>query len=94
LNLSENIKRINQKLQQLLKQYQHLQKLNEDLTLGLQRAKLQEKQQQQHLLQLEQQVGILQSAAGKMNDEDKKAFEKHLNQYIKEIDKCIGLLSE
>jgi hypothetical protein len=44
--------------------------------------------------QLEQQVGILKSAAGKMDEADKKLFEKHINQYIKEIDKCIGLLSE
>jgi len=29
-----------------------------------------------------------------MTEADKKAFEKQINQYIKEIDKCIGLLSE
>ena len=29
-----------------------------------------------------------------MNADDKKYFEKSINQYIKEIDKCIGILSE
>ena len=43
---------------------------------------------------LEQQVAILKSAAGQMTEPDKKLFEKHINQYIKDIDKCIGLLSE
>jgi hypothetical protein len=29
-----------------------------------------------------------------MSEADKKAFEKNINQYIREIDKCIGILSE
>jgi hypothetical protein len=29
-----------------------------------------------------------------MNDADKKEFEKTITQYLKEIDKCINLLSE
>ena len=28
------------------------------------------------------------------DEADKKAFEKNINQYIREIDKCIGILSE
>ena len=29
-----------------------------------------------------------------MNEADKKTFEKNISQYIREIDKCIGILSE
>ena len=29
-----------------------------------------------------------------LNETDKKVFEKNINQYIREIDKCIGILSE
>ena len=29
-----------------------------------------------------------------MKESEKKAFEKRLNQYIKEIDRCISLLNE
>jgi hypothetical protein len=46
------------------------------------------------IAQLQQQVGILKSATGQMSESEKKAFEKIINQYIRELDKCIGLLSE
>jgi len=93
-NLSENIKRINGKLQQLLKQHQLLQKENGQLVNELKELKISRENDLNRINQLEQQAGILKSAAGKMDETDKKLFEKHINQYIKEIDKCIGLLSE
>jgi len=92
--LAENIKRINTKLQQLLKQYQLLQKENEQLKIAIKELKTRQENDLLLITQLEQQAGILKSAAGKMNETDKKSFEKHINQYIREIDKCIGLLSE
>jgi len=93
-DLEKNIKRINDKLQQLLKNYQLLQKENKrqsDLIAGLQEAK--EKDSQQINL-MQEKITILKAAAGKMNEADKKAFEKNISQYIREIDKCIGILSE
>ncbi|MEO6734178.1 MAG: hypothetical protein ABIN01_23355 [Ferruginibacter sp.] len=93
-DLEENIKRINNKLQQLLKHYHQLQKENEQLTTSIKNLKLLHQNDQARITELEQQAGILKSAAGKMNETDKKLFEKHINQYIREIDKCIGLLSE
>jgi chromosome segregation ATPase len=92
--LEENIKRINSKLQQLLKQYQLLQKENEQLKTVINGLKIQLEDDLTRITQLEQQAGILKSAAGKMNETDKKLYENHINQYIREIDKCIGLLSE
>ncbi len=92
--LEENIKRINNRLQQLLKQYQLLQKENEQLKAALKDSNIRHEEDQARITELEQLVGILKSATGKMNETDKKLFEKHINQYIKEIDKCIGLLSE
>ena len=92
--LEKNIKRINEKLQQLLKNYQLLQKENNrqsELIASLQEAK--EKDSQQINL-MQEKITILKAAAGKMNEADKKAFEKNISQYIREIDKCIGLLSE
>lgn len=92
--LSENIKRINNKLQQLLKNYQLLQKDNKrqsDLIKELQQAKANDREQ---ITALQEKVTILKAAAGKMNEADKKAFEKNISQYIREIDKCIGILSE
>jgi ABC-type iron transport system FetAB ATPase subunit len=43
---------------------------------------------------LEEQQLILKSSTGKMNEADKKAMEQVIGKYIKEIDKCIALLSE
>ena len=42
----------------------------------------------------QQQVEILKFSQEQMNEAEKKAFEKRLNQYIKEIDRCISLLKE
>ncbi len=92
--LAENIKRINTKLQQLLRQYQVLQKENEQLKTVIVTLKTHHENDAIQINQLEQQAGILKSAAGKMNETDKKVFEKYIHQYIREIDKCIALLSE
>ena len=92
--LQSNIKRINDKLQKLLKQDLQLQKDNvrqSKLIAELQQTK--EKNDQQ-IAQLQEQVAILKASMGKMNEMERKSFEKHINNYIKEIDKCIGLLVE
>ena len=92
--LSENIKRINEKLQKLLKSYQACQKENELLRTEMTELKTRQENDLLRIAQLEQQVGILKSAAGKMSEPDKKIFEKQINQYIREIDKCISLIGE
>ena len=93
-DLELHIKRINDKLQQLLKNYQLLQKDNErqnKLITSLQEAKEKDKQQ---INALGEKLSILKAAAGQMNEAEKKEFEKNISKYIREIDKCIGLLSE
>ena len=85
---------INDKLQLLLKQHTRLQKENERLREELQQAGEREQQALSKLEELSQQVTILRVSSGDMNDSDKKDFEKKINQYIKEIDRCISYLSE
>ena len=92
--LEENIKRINDKLQQLLKSYRLLQKDNERQTKLITELQASKEKDAQHIATLQEQVNILKAAAGQMTETDKKAFEKNISQYIREIDKCIGLLSE
>ena len=92
--LENDIKRINTKLQQLLKQYLLLQKQNESLNAALSESKVLNEKQLVEINQLQTQVSILKSSAGEMNETDKKSFDKQLGQYIKEIDKCIALISE
>ena len=92
--LEEHIKRVNNKLQQILKQYLLLQKENEKLKEKLQELKLNNVKEAEEMLRLQQQVSILKSSVGQMTEAEKKVFEKQITRYIKEIDKCIGLLSE
>jgi adenine-specific DNA methylase len=92
--LEENIKRVNTKLQQLLKQYAYVQKENARLQKDLDEAKAQHTMDLEHIEQLKMQISILKTSTGQMNEAEKKSFDKQISQYIKEIDKCIGLLSE
>lgn len=92
--MEDHIKRVNNKLQQLLKHYQLLKKENEKLKETLKDLQLTREQEVEQISLLQQQVSILKTSIGQMTEPDKKAFEKQINQYIKEIDKCIGLLSE
>ena len=90
----EQLKRIQDKLQQLLKQQASVRKENEKLKeeLGIAREKL--SLQQLYLDELRQQVSILKLNAGGMNERDKKEIEKKINSYLKEIDRCSALLGE
>ncbi len=92
--LENDIKRVNTKLQQLLKQYLLLQKQNESLNTALSELKRLNEKQLGEINQFQTQVSILKSATVEMNEVDKKSFDKQLGQYIKEIDKCIALISE
>ena len=92
--IEDHIKRVSNKLQQLLKQYQLLQKENEKLKDTLKELQQTKQQEAEQIYRLQQQVSILKTSIGQMTEIDKKVFEKQINQYIKEIDKCIGLLSE
>ena len=83
-----------EKLQQLLRQYNRLEKENEKLREDLEESKKRESATQSKIEELQQQVSILKLAAGEMSEKDKKAFERRLNQYIREIDKAITYLSE
>ncbi len=91
---SEQLIRITEKLQQVLRQYDALQKENEKLRGKLLPLKEKETYSLEQIANLEQQVIVLKAAKGKMNDAEKKDLDKRLNAYLKEIEKCISMLSE
>ncbi|MDQ6756447.1 MAG: hypothetical protein M3004_05885 [Bacteroidota bacterium] len=93
-HLETHIKTVNEKLQQLLKKYTTLKKENENLKAELSNFKETEVDYKYSLHELGQKVNILQAASGQMTEKDQREFEKRINQYIKEIDKCIGMLSD
>ena len=92
--LDEYIKRIHAKLQSLLKEHTVIQKEKNNLQQELETARKKLSQQQKNIEELKQQVSVLQLATSDMNEADKKEFEKRINGYVKEIDRCITLLSE
>lgn len=90
----EQLKRIQDKLQQLLKQYTAVRRENEKLKEELHSVQEKLSAQLHSAEDLKQQVSVLKLNAGGMNDADKKELEKKINSYLKEIDRCIALLGE
>lgn len=89
-----HIKSVNEKLQLLIKKHLALKKENENLKEELNKSRIKEQDYKSRLHELDQKVNILKAASGQMTEGDQKEFEKRINNYIKEIDKCIGLLSD
>jgi len=93
-NLEVQLKRIQDKLQQVLKQQSVLQKENQRLKEDLEKCTKANLVYRQMTDDLKQQVEVLKITSGNWDQNDKKEFEKRINNYIKEIDRCIALLSE
>jgi hypothetical protein len=94
MSVDQQFNAVQEKLQLLLKQHNRLKRENEQLRQLLQEQKEQQGLSLQLIEQLEQQVAILKYATMEMNEADKKEFEKKINQFLKEIDKCIAFLSQ
>jgi len=90
----QHLKRIQEKLHQLLKQYAAVMKESNKLREELDAARQKIMVQQKSADELKQQVSVLKVSAGEMSEPDKKEFEKRINGYLKEIDRCIALLAE
>jgi chromosome segregation ATPase len=93
-SLHEQLKQVNEKLQQLLKQQQSLQKENNTLRTTIKELKNSIDSKNQTLEELGQQKMVKQLNNGNLNEADKKELEKKLNQYIREIDRCIAMLND
>jgi ABC-type iron transport system FetAB ATPase subunit len=92
--LQEQLKRITEKLQQVMQHYQLLQKENEQLNKEVTILRDKEKARLIRIDELEMKMTALQTATGQLNETEKKDVEKRINRYIREIDRCIALLSE
>lgn len=91
--IEEHFSSINAKLQLVLKKYALLQKENAMLHREIERSKENEKEILNKMNLLELQSGILKASAGKMKDDEKRDFEKKINQFIKDLDKCMAILN-
>lgn len=93
-NTELQLKRIQEKIQLLLKQHATLQKDHSRVKEELELARLKAKTSQESVEELKQQVSILKISSGSMNEADKKELEKKISGYLREIDRCIALLGE
>jgi NAD-dependent SIR2 family protein deacetylase len=91
--LEIHLKRIQDKLQQVLKQQTSLQNENLRLKKELEKSNKHILVYQQNIDDLKQQVEVLKITSGNWDETDKKEFEKRINNHIKEIDRCIAFLS-
>jgi cell division protein FtsB len=92
--LETHINRINNKLQEVLKRYDALKKQHVQQVETIQVLTAEKKAHEQKIRLLEEQQYLLKSMAGKLDEKEKKSFEQALGKYIREIDKCIAMLSE
>ena len=89
----QQIARLQEKLLLLLKQQQRLRSENEDLRRQLAQATTDRLALAGQVQDLQQAVALMKLAAGNLNDTEKREFEKQINKFIREIDKCIAYLS-
>ena len=94
MSAEKNIQRIQQKLQEVLKRYASMQKTVSEQSTAIQQLKQELEEKNRRVRILQEQQYVLKSAAGQLDAADKKAFEQTISKYIREIDKCISLLSE
>jgi septal ring factor EnvC (AmiA/AmiB activator) len=88
------IQRIQDKLQQLLRQRDFLLKENGKLREELRKTQEGQTEDSRRLEQLRQQVEVLGVTKTAMSEGEKRELEKRLGQYIREIDRCIAMLGE
>jgi septal ring factor EnvC (AmiA/AmiB activator) len=93
VDISVHIKQVNTKLQQLLLQHNKLQAENEQQKKLIETLQQNDAQQKEKLEALRQEQLILKASIDKMDEAEKKELEQKINGYIKNIDKCISLLS-
>ncbi|TCZ73661.1 hypothetical protein [Flaviaesturariibacter aridisoli] len=89
----QQIARLQEKLLLLVKQQQRLRSENAELRQQLAQATDDRQALAVQVQDLQQAVALMKLAAGSLNDTEKRAFEKQVNKFIREIDKVIAHLS-
>ena len=87
-------KRVHEKVLLLLKQHQNLQKENDRLKEELKKMQDRGDVLSRDAEKFRQQAEVSKLSGRGLEAGDKKMLEKRLNQYVREIDKCIALLQE
>jgi len=92
--LQIDLERIQQKLQQLVQYQQKLRAENQVLREQVAKSVEEKEILAAQISQLQEQIGLLKLNNGTLESQDKKEMDKKINQYIREIDRCIAQLGE
>jgi hypothetical protein len=88
------LKRVHEKIGLLLKQHLAMQKENDRLKEDLKKMLVRYEDLSREAEKSRHQADVSKLSGRGLEEADKKMLEKRLNQYVREIDKCIALLQE
>ena len=91
--VKNHITQLNAKLQLLLKQYAGLVSENGQQKIKIRKLEETVEQHTKAFEKLRQEQLILKASLDVMDDAEKKKLEQKINSYVRNIDKCISLLS-
>ncbi len=92
--LDQHIQTLQQKMHLLVKKHQQLEKENLKLKEELNFLKKNSYDNKQEFEIMEMQNAILKASQQQLDDKEKKELEKKLTHFIKEIDRCIAMLTQ
>jgi regulator of replication initiation timing len=92
--LQHDLERVQQKLQQLVQVQQKLRAENQALREQLAVTTEEKETLTGQITQLQELIGLLKISSRSLENQDRKEMEKKINQYIREIDRCIAQLGE
>ncbi|HEX3024370.1 MAG TPA: hypothetical protein VHP12_04095 [Chitinophagaceae bacterium] len=87
------LKNIQQKIQQLLKQYEAAQKENAQLKKETEKQKIIINSKTEQIELMQQKLDAVQVGVNNRSDDEKINLQKRIDVYLKEIDKCLSLLN-
>lgn len=93
MEIDQQLKSIQAKLQQVVKQNMLLQKENARLMKELEKAQLTMKHQAEQLSNLQQKADALKLGVHQLSKDEKVQLGKRIDVYLKEIEKCLALLN-
>ena len=85
---------IQQKLKQLLERYSALVKENKTLLLQKENLQTLLASKDEEISRLQEESDILKSGIQSWHPQQKKLFAKRIDQYLKEIEKCLAIVNE
>lgn len=85
--------KVHQKLQQLLKQHQLLQKENMQLKRDAEKAAETLLKKSEEIIALQQKIDVLKLNTASLYPDDKVALKKRIEGYLSEIDKCMAIIN-